>query len=377
MINSLGFGGAERVIADLSVHLAKRGMKVFLFLMDDSKIAYPYGGTIVPISFTSRPLGLLTPLMSWQHLVKTAAAKKKHKIDVTISAMEYLNFINLWTGHDRRIATLHNYRFQQEVTPTAKDRFIEKIFTRFAARNRAIVCVSRAIEEKARALYPGVDIKTIYNSVDLAQVTDKIDSDPQLPMPIPLGAYTFVHAGRLSAQKAQDRLLRAFARVYTRESRARLLILGGGEEEGKLKALAGALGIAEAVHFTGFVDNPFYYVSRCRAFVLSSEYEGFGNVIIEALACGTPVLSTDCKSGPREILSPHSDIHQQCAAVEVGEYGLLTALDDESLASGMEMLLRDEAMHARFAQTAKARARDFAADGMINHWLDLLKKVMA
>jgi glycosyltransferase involved in cell wall biosynthesis len=377
MINSLGFGGAERVIADLSVQLEKRGMTVFLFLMDDSKIAYPHGGTVVPIGFTSRPLGALTPLMSWQHIVKTAAAKKKYKIDVTISAMEYLNLINLLTGHGRRIATLHNYRFQQEVTPTAKDRFIEKMFTRFAARNRAIVCVSRAIEEKARGLYPGVDIKTIYNSVDLAQVSSKIDSDPHLPMPIPLGAYTFVHAGRLTAQKAQERLLRAFARVHEKENRARLLILGGGEDEGTLKALAKALGLAEAVHFTGFVDNPFYYIGRCRAFVLSSEYEGFGNVIIEALACSTPVVSTDCKSGPREILSPHSDIHQQSVAVEVGEYGLLTAPNEESLASGMEMLLLDDNMHARFQQVAKARARDFAADAMIDHWLDLLKKVMA
>jgi glycosyltransferase involved in cell wall biosynthesis len=133
--------------------------------------------------------------------------------------------------------------------------------------------------------------------------------------------------GRLHPQKDFATLIRAFARLRA-ERRARLIILGAagpgspGEAE-ELKTLAAQLGIAEDVDMPGFDHNPFAYMSRASVFALSSAYEGLGNVLIEALACGTPVVSTDCPSGPREILDhgrfgslvPVGDVDAMAAAI--------------------------------------------------------------
>jgi glycosyltransferase involved in cell wall biosynthesis len=108
-------------------------------------------------------------------------------------------------------------------------------------------------------------------------------------------------AGRLTRQKDFATLLRAFALVLKRRP-VRLLLLGDGPERKRLESLAAELGISAVVDFYGFVANPFPFIARSDLFVLSSAWEGFGNVLVEAMALGVPVVSTDCPSGPREIL---------------------------------------------------------------------------
>jgi glycosyltransferase involved in cell wall biosynthesis len=108
-------------------------------------------------------------------------------------------------------------------------------------------------------------------------------------------------AGKLKPQKDFPTLLKAFARVR-RERPARLIILGTGSEEAELRVLASALGVSDSVDFPGYVHNPFAFYRRASVFVLSSVWEGLPTVLIEAMACGCPVVSTDCPSGPREIL---------------------------------------------------------------------------
>ena len=115
------------------------------------------------------------------------------------------------------------------------------------------------------------------------------------------GGAVILAAGRLARQKDYPTLLRAFAQV-ARQRHVRLMILGEGEEKRTLEKLASELAITNRVAMPGFVANPYPWMKQARVFVLSSRWEGFGNVIAEALACGTPVVSTDCPSGPREIL---------------------------------------------------------------------------
>jgi glycosyltransferase involved in cell wall biosynthesis len=121
-------------------------------------------------------------------------------------------------------------------------------------------------------------------------------------------------AGRLTAQKDFATLLSAFALAKERQP-LRLIILGEGELRDPLQALASELGVAPEVRFPGFVENPYAFMSRSRVFVLSSAWEGFGLVLVEAMACGTPVVSTDCPAGPAEIL-------------EGGKYGRLVPVGD-------------------------------------------------
>ena len=133
-------------------------------------------------------------------------------------------------------------------------------------------------------------------------------------------------AGRLVALKGFDTLLRAFARVR-QQMPARLVILGEGSERSNLERLAAELGVAADVDMPGFDPNPFRYMKRAGVFVLSSRYEGLPNVLIQAMACGCPVVSTDCPNGPAEIL-------------DGGRYGPLVPVDDvEALAYAMAQAL--------------------------------------
>jgi glycosyltransferase involved in cell wall biosynthesis len=128
--------------------------------------------------------------------------------------------------------------------------------------------------------------------------------------------------GRLEPQKDLATLVRAFARVR-RDRPARLLIVGAADKPADtpgrtatLRALATEQGVADDLDLPGWTDNPFAWLSRAAVFVLSSRHEGFGNVLVEALACGCPVVSTDCPSGPAEIL-------------ESGRYGRLVPVGDD------------------------------------------------
>lgn len=163
---------------------------------------------------------------------------------------------------------------------------------------------------------------------------------PQAPL--------FVACGRLVKQKDYPTLLRAFARLRMEEE-PNLWILGRGPEESELKNLARDLGIADKIIFLGYQDNPFKYMARADVFVLSSAWEGFGNVIVEALALGLPVVCTDCPFGPSEILND-------------GEYGDLVSVGDVAgLANAMKKVyIRDDLL--RLQDIRKLRAEDFEAE---------------
>jgi glycosyltransferase involved in cell wall biosynthesis len=140
------------------------------------------------------------------------------------------------------------------------------------------------------------------NPLDLPAIA-RLRAQPSPEVTVPSSAPWILAAGRLTEQKDFSTLLRAFSLVRTHRPEVRLVILGDGPQRPHLERLTIELGLGDAVQFPGFVRNPFGAMARARVFVLSSRYEGFGNVVAEALACGAEVVSTDCPFGPREILA--------------------------------------------------------------------------
>jgi glycosyltransferase involved in cell wall biosynthesis len=172
----------------------------------------------------------------------------------------------------------------------------------------------------------------------------------------------FVTAGRLVEMKDHRTLLRAFA-IHLRHHPARLMLLGRGPMLAELRALTQTLGIAEHVAFEGFVPNPLPYMRAADAFVLSSRSEGFGNVLVEAMGCGTPVVSTDCPYGPADILGH-------------GRYGILVPpRNPEALAAALGRLL-DQRDHFP-AERLRERAGGFSYQACADNYAGLLHRLAA
>ncbi|MBM3940853.1 MAG: glycosyltransferase [SAR202 cluster bacterium] len=177
---------------------------------------------------------------------------------------------------------------------------------RMAYRRAAyVIAVSEGVRQDVlrRLGLPAARVVTIYNISDREEIRRQASEPVDHPwFADGAGVPVIVSAGRLSHEKDHATLIRAFAEVVKRHE-ARLLILGEGSRRGRLEALVRELGLEDRVWMPGFIENPFPYVARASVFAFSSVYEGVGNALIEAQMCGVPIVSTDCPSGPREILA--------------------------------------------------------------------------
>lgn len=218
---------------------------------------------------------------------------------------------------------------------------------RFPAFDAAIA-LSSGVAEELRQLVPALQ--------------DRVEVVPNVGLPLPAqtaaalsqprsqGAdgCTLLACGRLTKQKDYPTLLRAFAML--RGAGLRLNILGDGELRDSLRRVVAELGLADKVTFLGFQHDPFSHMRSADIFVLSSRWEGFGNVLVEAMAMGTPVVSTDCPHGPSEIIAD-------------GESGLLVPVGEpEALAAALQRLIDEPQLRQRLSQAGQARAQDFSAE---------------
>lgn len=385
MVNSLQFGGIERVISNLSKYLEESGYEIHLLLMDDSDIAYPYGGKVHRISFYYKKNAPVMSLLTWQHWILTYYFKIKLKIDVTISAFEFLNVLNLLAPHGVMIPTLHNYRLQCDVSPIVKDRIIEWIFSKIVKKANSLVVVSEGIKQKIKSLYhfPPQKITCIYNMFDDDTIRQSAAKQIDSEIERFITDQTFVTMARMVDQKSIHKLIIALSCLTDKYPEARLIIVGDGPMREKLSQLVISLNLQEKVYMTKFLQNPFGIVSRSGKFVLSSYYEGFGNVIVEAMCCSACVIATDCKSGPREIIAP--DTNNIANGIELCEYGILTTPHDGKwtievdksvthLAQAMEMIITDEALYRHYREQSAKRALDFTVSVIGKKWIDCIER---
>ena len=270
---------------------------------------------------------------------------------------------------DPEIATLLAYHFLSEFPPIIP---VAHIIVQYRRRRRrrsrylfanAAHCVGvsqGASESLANAIgVPTENITTIYNPVVTPDLANKATEQPNHPWFLDHGAPIILAVGRLEKEKDYPTLIRAFARLAGLRP-CRLVILGRGSKQHELEALAKDLAVADRVSFAGWSDNPFAFMARASVFVLSSQWEGFGMVLAEALACGCPCVSTDCPSGPAEILQD-------------GQFGVLVPVgDDAALAEAMGRVL-DDPTDRRLLQQ---RAAYFSADRAVAAYEELIASVV-
>lgn len=265
------------------------------------------------------------------------------------------SFCNVVTGSKARLVLVEHTTLSHSAGLGWHGKLINRVFGRIVyGFADAVVTVSGGVRaDLVKRTNLTRQVSVIHNPLRYLNLTGEADGD----LLSWWGAETasVLSVGSLKAAKDYPTLLRSFRR-FSESNSARLMIIGEGDLRGELETLIASLGLSERVRLAGFVADPGPYFARANLFVLSSAWEGFGNVIIEALAAGVPVVSTDCPSGPAEIL-------------ENGKYGRLVPVGDpEALAAAMAEAL--DAEHDR--DMLRARGAEFSVERAADQYLALL-----
>ena len=354
-------GGAERVMLALATGIARRGYPVDLVLVRREG-AYvddiPPGIRVVELG-TRRTVNSVVAL---------ARYLRRERPAVLLTALVHVNIAallaRLLAGGRTRIAITEHNQISRNMGAKASStlRMAYRLVPYLYPRAAKIIAVSGGVADDltrfARLDRGRIDVA--HNPVVTPDLLVRAAEPVNHPWfaegepPVILGV------GRLSPQKDFANLLLAFARVRAKRP-ARLLILGEGALRPDLEQLADELGISKDVQLPGFVDNPMAFMAKASLFVLSSQFEGLPTVLIEAIACGTNTVSTDCPSGPREIL-------------EDGRLGGLVPVgDSEALARTIEQALDNPVP----AELLRAKAEEFTVERAVDRYLELLQPAAA
>ena len=288
---------------------------------------------------------------------------KEQRPAAFLAALSYPNIAALLArrvanSSTRTVISVHNHLSASAAqAKKAHEKSFPQLARRWYSEADGIVCVSNGVADDLAQLtaLPRGRIRTIYNPVFRPDILTQAQEPLAHPWFAPGAPPVLLGIGKLKPQKDFACLLRAFARVRAMRP-ARLMILGEGPQREELLALAQELHIQEDLELAGFVSNPFAYLGRARVFVLSSAWEGLSNVIIEALACGCPVVSTDCPSGPAELLGH-------------GTYGSLVPVgDDTALAKAIMQTLDMPQDRDRLL----ARAKQFSIERAVEQYSQVL-----
>jgi len=361
-LSDLDAGGAQRTIANLVNALPPDRFAAELVVARTSGAARDWLATDRrPVDLGCAQMrGALLPLRRY-----LAAARP----DVLFATMVDANIVaalaaRLGAHRPRLILRESNpHRARGDIGP------LRRLAVRWAyGQADAVVALSHGVGRELIEDY-GLDpgrVVTIHNPVDIGAWRRRAQAAQQAPWgTFGAGAPVLVAVGRLIRQKGFDLLLRALAKCRGGGFKARLVIVGEGPERATLEALAHELAVAERVLFAGFIADPASYYAHGDVFVLPSRWEGFGHVIVEAMACGLPVIAFDCPYGPADILGS-------------GEGGVLVRPEDvDSLAAAIDRLLDVPAERARLAAGAQSVAERFSLARIATDYGRLIERVAA
>jgi len=353
----MAMGGAERMMLNLAGGLLARGYPVELVL------AQARGPLLEQVPPEIKIVDLESPRVL-SALPRLVDYFRSARPDVVLSALTHANLIALWakllSGSRTRVVVSKDFYFSQKVrVAVTRTERLFPLLMRFSYRaaDGIIAASSGAADALSRLIaIPRQSIAVIHNPV---LAGNRIGELAESPLDHPWFREgqppVFLSVGRMEAAKDYPTLLRAFA-ILKESVPSRLIILGDGSLRPQLEALAEELGLSGFLEMPGFTNNPFQFMRRSKAVVLSSRWETFGNVLVEAMACGTQVVSTNCPSGPMEIL-------------ENGDYGWLVPMNNpQALALAMK-----EALHnPRPPEKLRTHARQFSVDVVTEQYLRIL-----
>ncbi|GAA1334982.1 glycosyltransferase [Streptomyces sanglieri] len=353
-------GGIERCMINLAKGFISRGVKVDLIVADkrgsfEEKV--PNKATIINLN-AGRIIKSVIPLIKYL---------QQREPSILLSGHTHANIVAVWSVKVANTNTgvaigIHNsfsnnYRGEIKV----KDSIIRKLVPLTYRRSDHIIAVSKGVARdiSSEANIKRENIDVIYNPVigeDIKYLDDKSITEPWL---VNSAIQVILGVGRLTQQKDFETLIKSFYEVQKVNKNARLIIIGSGPKKDDLEDLIDRLGIQSKVKIIEYVEDIYSVMKESDIFVLSSRWEGFGIVLVEAMAVGTPVVATNCPTGPNEILKD-------------GEYGELVPVGDPlSMANAINEMLNRRDEEKRTLDIQK-RAMDFSIPSVVDEYMDVL-----
>ena len=355
-------GGAERAASILSEKLSEI-YHISILTFYDFKKSYSYEGEFYSLKLDSK---------FWKKSFIIFYIYKKIKLispDLIISFIDHTNLLLLITKMlfslkipliiSVRTNVKERYKKQNKI-----QNFLIKILYKLRAANK-IVTISNGVKDILIKNYyiNKKKIITIYNGINSKEVQSKIKEDLNLGI-IEIfqnpKIIKFITMGRLIELKGHKSLITAFSKVKDHLPNSKLIIIGDGPLRNELEQQIEKLTLKDHVILLGLVKNPYKYMAKSDIFVFSSKYEGLPNVLPEALACGLPIISTNCEWGPKEILNN-------------GEYGMLVRVgDSDDLAEKMITLAKNEELLSYYIKKSSERISQFDINRIIKKWIYLI-----
>lgn len=410
LIPTISKGGAEKV----AYNLWKAGLFDYIIVFDGRINAYGIPEKfIINLELPSSVFFLRKVVIMFRRLAKLYNIKKKYRFDLILSLLEPANLCNILTSDDEKIILSFRNYYKKDFDYNLSlgvniQRTIAIILYKLALKyiyNHAdlLVTVSNCAKIDLVESF-GLDknkLVVMYNPVYINEIEkQKLEDVEELNQNI-YGKF-IITVGRLTKQKGQWYLLRIFREIKKEFPELKLVILGDGELKEYLTSISKKLGFKTYVwdidqtsdefdvYFLGFQSNPFKFIARAKLYVFPSLWEGFPNALLEAMACGMPVVSSDCRSGPREILAPNTDCTYETKVPEFAEYGILMPVFDVKFKDAEDPLdeiekkwvetlikiLKNEDLLKKYSLKAQNRSKEFNIEKISEQWQKLIENLV-
>lgn len=375
---SLKQGGFQRVCARTALLLSEH-FEVSIALFDNSDIAYPLENILIYDIGVKAQAGTLNKILNvLKRIRKVKALKKQQQIDISYSFGMSANLINSLTKvNDTIWCGIRSY-----IDLDTKSLGL------VCKKSDWVVCCSKVLEEYIHNRYPKTKMVTIYNPFDVEKLIEesKEPIDEKDRSFFENGKKIIAAMGREDVLKGYWHLIKSFSKLEQPD--VALCIIGNGTFE-KEKKLVKELGIEDRVYFTGGKTNPFAYLKYANVYVMSSIHEGFPNALVEAMALDIPVISTNCETGPAEILSESFEKVKDSKGMELAEYGILVPrlkeepdyevsepdAEEMVLTRAIEKMLQDAGLREDYRNRAKERVKEFSTLRYINAFQELAQRI--
>lgn len=375
LVNSIGFGGNERSVVNVATAIGDR-LDVTVITQEDCGNHYNYKGKVINMDTPCADTMLGKVFNSIRRIIRFKKIVKDNHFDTVFIILPVSNPINYLRLGCKKIVSCRDCgdlikRTDKYIMMTKSS---DLIVSNSEYQSDYLVKKAPRLSDKS---------KVIYNIIDIDRIGHLKSEEPdQVLEQFMQGHKCVISTGRFADAKGLNNLLKSFSLLSKRDDDVRLVMIGDGDLRDKIEKLIEDLNLNDKVILPGFLDNPFKYITRADVFVLPSFYEGFPNTLIEAMACGTPVIATDCPSGPAEIL---------CGTAENGstitEYGVLLRpfveqeatwnasdirSDHREFADAMEKVLQDQNLAHTISENAYDRIKCFTAEKIAGDWIEIL-----